>query len=135
MTMNFKHIKAGDQVYLVGQARRSGTPHYTKVIRVGKKYGYILKYKRQEPFDLLPFDLLTGQSVHNDSNTRVNGLGFDVWPNKEAYDAHTTDLEERKRLSTRIESLSHGKYGPRLAHASPELVADLHAVLDRHGIQ
>jgi hypothetical protein len=130
MTMNFKHLKAGDQVYLVEQARRSSTPHYTEVVKVGRKYGYILGHGREEPFDLL-----TGQSVHgNDSNTRFNGFGFDVWPSKEAHDAHITELEERKRLSTRIESLSHGKYGPRLAHASPELVADLHAVLDRHGI-
>jgi hypothetical protein len=132
MTMNCKHLKAGDQVYLIEQANRSrsSTACYTEVVKVGKKYGYILRHGRQAPFDLL-----TGQSVHNDSNARWNSQGFDVWPSKESYDEHIAKLEERQRLSTRIASLSHGQYRPRLDHASPELVADLHAALDRHVVQ
>jgi hypothetical protein len=130
--MNYKHLKAGDQVYLVEQASRSrpSAACYTKVVKVGKKYGYILRHGRQAPFDLL-----TGQSVHNDPNARWNSQGFDVWPSKESYDEHIAKLEERQRLSTRIASLSHNQYRPKLDHASPELVADLHAALDRHGIQ
>ncbi len=130
--MNCKHLKAGDQVYLIEQANRSrsSTACYTEVVKIGKKYGYILRHGRQAPFDLI-----TGQSVHNDSNARWNGQGFDVWPSKESYDEHIAKLEERQRLSTRIASLSHGQYRPRLDHASPELVADLHAALDRHVVQ
>jgi hypothetical protein len=131
--MNYKHLKAGDQVYLVEQASRSrsSTACYTEVVKVGKKYGYILRHGRQAPFDLL-----TGQSVHNnDQNARWNGQGFDVWPSKEAYDERIAKLEERQRLSIRIASLSRNQYRPKLDHASPELVADLHAVLNRHGIQ
>jgi hypothetical protein len=129
--MNCKHLKAGDQVYLIEQAKQSNTARYFKVVKVGKKYGYILRHGRQAPFDLL-----TGQSVHNnDQNARWNGQGFDVWPCKESYDAHIAKLEERMRLSTRIASLSRNQYRPKLDHTSPELVADLHAVLDRHGIQ
>ena len=130
--MNCKHLKAGDQVYLVEQASRSrsSTACYVKVVKVGRKYGYILRHGRE-----VPFDLLTGQSVHNDSNARWNGQGFDVWPCKESYDEHIAKLEERQRLSVRIAFLSRNQYKPKLDHASPELVADLHAVLDRHGIQ
>ncbi len=128
--MNCKHLKAGDQVYLIEQAKQSNTARYVKLVKVGRRYGYILRYGRE-----VPFDLLTGQSVHNDSNARWNGHGFDVWPSKESYDAHIAELEERKRLSVRIASLSRNQYRPKLDHASPELVADLHAALDRHGIQ
>jgi len=129
--MNCKHLKAGDQVYLIEQAKQSNTARYVKVVKVGRKYGYILRSGREAPFDLL-----TGQSVHNnDQNTRRNGYGFDVWPCKESYDEHIAKLEERQRLSIRIASLSHNQYRPKLDHASPELVADLHSVLDRHGIQ
>jgi hypothetical protein len=130
MTMSFKHLKAGDQVYVVPQRMGTLEPCFVEIKKVGRKYGYILKYARQEPFDLL-----TGQSVHNDnSSARMNGWGFDVWPSKEAHDAHVAELEERKRLSARIASLSKNQYKSKLDHASPELVADLHAVLDRHGI-
>ena len=129
--MNCKHLKAGDQVYLIEQAKQSNTARYVKVVKVGRKYGYILRHGLEEPFDLL-----TGQSVHNnDQNARWNGHGFDVWPCKESHDEHIAKLEERMRLSTRIASLSRNQYRPKLDHASPELVADLHAVLDRHGIQ
>ncbi len=128
--MNYKHLKAGDQVYLIEQAKQSNTARYFKVVKVGKKYGYILRYGREARFDLL-----TGQSVHNDSNARWNGQDFYVWPSKESYDEHIAKLEERQRLFTRIASLSHDQYRPMLDHASPELVADLHAVLDHHGIQ
>jgi len=129
MTMSFKHLKAGDQVYVVPQRRRSGEPSFVEVIKVGKKYGYILEYARQEPFDLL-----TGQSVHNDnSNARCNGWGFDVWPSEEAYRAHIATIEANIRLGKRLKALYHGQYGSMLDKASPKLVADLHAVLDRHG--
>jgi hypothetical protein len=129
--MNCEHLKAGDQVYLIEQAKQSNTARYLKVVKVGKKYGYILRHGRE-----VPFDLLTGQSVHNnDSNARRNGQGFDVWPCKESYDEHIAKLEERQRLSTRIASLSRNQYRPKLDHASPELVADLHAALDRHVVQ
>jgi hypothetical protein len=129
--MNFKHLKAGDQVYMVAQSRRSLKPWHTEVVKVGRKYGYILEYGRQKPFNLL-----TGQSVHNDdSNARTNGWGFDVWPSEEAYRAHIATIEANTRLATRLEALRFNQYSSTLEKASPELVADLHAVLDRHGIQ
>ena len=130
MTMSFKHLKAGDEVYLVNQSKRLNPAGYIEVVRVGRKYGYIKRYGRQEPFDLL-----TGQSVHNDdSNARYNGWGFDVLPSEEAYRAHIATIEAKTRLVTRLEALRFNKYSSTLEKASPELVADLHAVLDRHGI-
>ena len=129
--MSFKHLKPGDQVYIVPQGKRSGEPCFIQVVSVGRKYGYI-----KESFYEEPFDLFTGQSVHNKvSNARYNGHGFDVWPSKEAYDAHIATIEASTRLATRLSSLRRNQYSPTLNNASPELVADLHAVLDRHGIQ
>jgi hypothetical protein len=127
--MSFKHLKAGNQVYVVPQRRQSSKPSFVEVIKVGRKYGYINQYGRQEPFDLL-----TGQSVHNDdSNARMNGWGFDVWPSEEAYRAHIATIEANIRLAKRLKALYHSQYGSMLDKASPELVADLHTVLDRHG--
>lgn len=128
--MSFKHLKPGDQVYIVPQRRRSGEPHFVEVIKVGRKYGCI-----NEGFYDEPFDLLTGRSVHSkDSNTRANGYGFDVWLSKEAYETHIATIEASTRLVTRLEALRHSKYSDILDKAHPELVADLHAVLDRHGV-
>lgn len=128
--MSFKHIKPGDQVYIVPGKRSSGETGFTEVLRVGKKYGYIKRRFYEEPFNLL-----TGNSVdHKDSNARHNGYGFDVWPSEEAYRAHIATTEANTRLVTRLEALRFNKYSSTLEKASPELVADLHAVLDRHGI-
>lgn len=127
--MSFKHLKAGDQVYVVPQRMGTLEPCFVEIKKVGRKYGYILKYARQEPFDLL-----TGRSVHDNSNARYNGWGFDVWPSEEAYRAHIATIEASTRLVTRLEALRFNKYSSTLEKASPELVADLHAVLDRHGI-
>jgi hypothetical protein len=127
--MSFKHLKAGDEVYLVHQSKRLNPAGYIEVVRVGRKYGYIERYGRPEPFDLF-----TGRSVHGaDSNARSNGHGFDVWPSEEAYRAHIVTIEANIRLVKRLKALCHGQYSSTLDKASPELVADLHAVLDRHG--
>lgn len=130
MNFNFKYLKPGDQVYIVPKARRSSGPHFAEVVKVGRKYGYVLTGWRSEPFDLA-----TGQSVHtNDSNARYNGLGFDIWPSKEAHETHVAKIEANTRLKTRLDALRRNQYSSMLDHAPPELVADLHAVLDRHGI-
>ena len=130
--MSFKHIKPGDQVYVVWQSKKQaqGEGYYMSVAKVGRKYGYIERHGRQEPFDLL-----TGESVHNYcSNSRANGWGFDVWHSKEAHDAHIATIEASTRLATRLSGLRRNQYSSTLENASAELVADLHAVLDRHGV-
>ena len=130
--MSLKRLRPGDQVYVVPQASRhvKPEPFWSDVLQIGTKYGYILRYGCKAPFDLL-----SGESVHNkDCNARFNGLGFDVWLSKEAYDAHIATIEASIRLVTRLRSLQRGSYSDRLDKATPELVADLHEVLDRHGV-
>lgn len=128
--MTFKNLKPGDRVYIVPRARRSGKPHLVEVIKVGRKYGCI-----NEGFYDEPFDLLTGQSVHSkDSKARANGYGFDVWLSEEAYETHIATIEASTRLVIRLKALRRGEYSNMLDKAPPELVADLHAVLDRHGV-
>ena len=79
--------------------------------------------------------MTTGQSVHDkDSNARYNGHGFDVWPSKEAHETHIATIEANTRLVTRLSGLRRNQHSATLDNASPELVTDLHAVLDRHGV-
>jgi hypothetical protein len=79
-TVNLKNVQAGDSVCVVRQKSRYSPLERTSietVTKVGRKYGYIKSGT---------FSLETGQSVHNESYVRTNGMGFDVFLTQEDYE-------------------------------------------------
>jgi len=119
-------LKSGDLVLLVEQSHRGrkGKKYWEEVLSIGRKYGYILRRGKEKRFDLN-----TGQSVHKDGNDRENGFGFDIYLSEEEYDQHSENQTRKKSLQRRIKALHNNRFD-----YSPEAIADVLAVLDRHGI-
>lgn len=98
--MSLKHLKPGDQVFVVHQRSRYQKETHTEtlpVVRMGRKYGYVEKYGRESPFCLQ-----TGYSVHNESNVRVNGYGFDVYLSEADWQEEKRRDREKQRLKDRL---------------------------------
>lgn len=124
--MKYKHLKPGDQVFVVWQKQRFQRQQVmgaVPVVKLGKKFGYITKFA-----ETVPFCLQTGQSHHKCTNARTNGYGFDVYSNKEEYLALINKQVEAERLCNRLLP----PYSYRLFPMSHECVMQLHAVLDQH---
>lgn len=118
-------LKQDDEVFVVYQRPHGQVDQRTatvKIVRVGDKYGYIMWHGSEAPFDLK-----TGFSHHKEWNTRANGCGFDVYPNREAWEQECSEKGEYSRLCTRLLDGS----GHRLIRMTPKQVADIHAILDR----
>lgn len=119
-----KNIKVGDTVFVVYQKSRHSQPKeptLEKVVRVGKKYGYIERHGREAPFYLD-----SGISYHKESNERVNGYGFDVYASEEDYRKEKHEADEFNRLQSRLISDSWR----RLVDLPPDAVQKIHAILD-----
>lgn len=121
MTRLFENLKVGDMVFVVDQKRQYAEVRasYEKVVRVGRKLGYIERGHRETPFRLD-----NGISHHSESNTRVNNQGFDVFPDEATYVSKITAEKEHQRLKDRL--FFHG----RLTYLSPEAVEKIHEILD-----
>lgn len=123
-----KKLKVGDTVFVVYQKRRRETEHRTEtaiVSKVGRKYAYVT-LNRQE----WPFYPDTGMSAEKDSNARINGWGFDVYHCREDWEQEQRQLAEYKRLKSRLVLNSWGGF----VNLNPDAVAEIHAVLDKHGV-
>ena len=122
----FKHLKAGDAVYVAPQKsrNRNPSPYASTVLRVGRKYGYVMHGHYE-----CAFDLNTGYSVHKEGNERYNGFGFDVWESREVYEQFVRDEQEHQRLAKRL--LDERSYRTQLQELPPTVVQELHAVLDK----
>jgi hypothetical protein len=118
-------LKTGEKVFVVPQVTRyrTGEPFYTEVTRVGKKYGYILRYGCERPFDLL-----TGASHHKENNDRINGFGFDVYKSEDEYNKEQKVASDYADLKSRL----RGNYDfPKLP---PEVVDKITAILNEYSI-
>jgi hypothetical protein len=125
---DLRRVKVGDEVYVVPQ-NNSSVGYYRTISRVGRRYGYVEMnhYQTEEPFDLA-----TGESHHDPNhNARANRYGFDVYHSREEYLEHVSKTESVSRLCRRL--APRNSYAVEAASMSTELVAELHAVLDRHG--
>jgi hypothetical protein len=123
-TPKFKHLKAGDVVFVVEQQKRYSAalpPSSKEVIRVGNKFGYIKGHG-----DDRPFCLATGRSHHKENNMRANGYGFDVYLSEDEYRREVFEASELQRLSDRLIE----RHASRLVSLSAECVSKIHAVLD-----
>jgi hypothetical protein len=122
-----RDLKVGDTVFVVWQCRR-GQPEErtsTETIRkVGRKYAYIERYRREEAFFRD-----TGESWDGDSRTRINGYGFDVYPCEADYRRKQFELAEKARLSSRLTD----RWG-RLVDLHPSIVDKLNDILDSEGL-
>lgn len=125
----FKHLKAGDTVFVVRQNRRRENIDLGRVLvvhKVGKKYGYI---KLTSYSDLSPFFLENGVSAHpSDSNARANRHGFDVYLSEGAYQEKVRADEEFDRLQSRI------SWSNSLKQLPPTVVSAIHKILDEEGL-
>ena len=124
---NLNHIKAGDTVFVVYQQTRwqqkeNNQRHteYAKVLRKGRKYGYIEQHGNDAPFHLD-----AGHSHHRDSNARANGYGFDVYPSEAAWLAEVHYQEEHARLNERL----NDRWGLR-KDLCPSVITTIHQILD-----
>jgi hypothetical protein len=105
----FDNLKVGDNVFVAYQNDRyrnsKGLPietSYETIVKVGRKFGYIRKYR-----DDKPFDLYTGRSHHNpDHNVRSNGGGFDVYLNPDEFKQYFEAVENAHKLSAIINKMS-----------------------------
>ena len=126
--MKLSELNVGDNVFVVWQRRRGDDgDRRTEVLpiaKVGRKYLYIEIHRR-----LTQFDRETGISVHKESNVRANGMGFDVYQSREAWEAQQHAAAEATRLAARMCS----RWG--LNRPLPaETVAAIHAALTSGGI-
>jgi hypothetical protein len=122
-----KRLKVGDVVFVVYQRTRYDTRNATpprqesqEVVRVGRKFGYVKRYGREEPFELD-----TGRSSHKESNVRTNGQGFDVYETQQEYERIEHERSEYQRLEVRIRKNSWS-----IVELPPDAVEKIHAVLD-----
>lgn len=128
--LKFGHLAVGDVVFVVPQPTKyrpdpEGT--YQPVVKVGKKYISIASLSGDKQ---LPFDPDTGCSVHpGDCNARANNWGFDVYLSEFEYKETKHARQEFKRLRRRLAA----EYGGIKELPAP-VVADIHTVLDRAGI-
>ena len=126
----FENLKAGDVVWVVPIHRRGveGDGIYCHATKVGRKYGYAERHGRE-----YKFCLATGVSVHGEGegNALVNGRGFDVYRSREQFDEIKHQGVERIRLTLRLGMSRLDVWRMQLG---PACVADLHSVLDQHGV-
>jgi len=126
----FKNLKVGDKVWVQHQeGRYSATKEgeYITVEKLGRKYGYLAK-----GFGDKAFCLKTGQSHHPSfGNVRANGWGFDVYPTQEDYLNAMHAKDEFIRLQKR---LTKGNWRV-IVDLPPQAVNEIHAVLDKYGIE
>lgn len=123
-----QEVKAGERVFVVEQRdreqlRRNDDPvtYSVEISRIGRSYGYFIGRYGFE----LKFDRITGVSWHGrDDNSRLNGLGFDVYVTEQDYLQEQREFSERERLHARL-----GCSGSRVK-LSPEQVSAIHEVLD-----
>lgn len=124
--MTLRDLKVGDEVFVVHQLRSGMLERKTathKIIRVDRKYAELDSNLHGEKFCRD-----SGRSVHKpDHNQRINGFGFDVYRNEAEYRAEVHAANEYQRLQSRICSRFH-----RLKNLPPDVVGDIHAVLDKH---
>jgi hypothetical protein len=124
MVSTLSGVEVGTQVFVVQQRPRNSTEErvsWEAVSRVGRKYGYIQRFSREERFELS-----TGLSVHGDCNARANGYGFDVYVSEDEYRRVQHADGERRRLQERLVD----RFGRLQADVSDEAVAAIHAILD-----
>jgi len=126
----FENLKVGDKVWVQPQeARYSATKEgeYIPVEKLGRKYAYLAK-----GFGDKAFCLKTGHSHHPSfENARANGCGFDVYPTQEDYFNAIHAKDESKRLWKRLEK----RHWRLIVDLPPQAVSEIHAVLDKHGIE
>lgn len=126
--MTLPPLKPGDKVFVVHQRQRGQKEHRTEtceVVRVGSKYAYIKRYRREAAFFKN-----TGVSVHQDNNARLNGYGFDVYATEQDWLREQHEESEEARLTERLER----NRGCGLIKLPPLVVAAIHAVLDENNI-
>lgn len=95
--MTLPPLKPGDKVFVVHQRQRGQKEHRTEtceVVRVGSKYAYIKRYRREAAFFKN-----TGVSVHQDNNARLNGYGFDVYATEQDWLREQHEESEEARLT------------------------------------
>jgi hypothetical protein len=117
-------VREGTRVFVVHQRPRHATEErveWKTVVRVGRKYGYIKRFSREERFDLR-----TGFSTHGDCNARANRNGFDVYVSEDEYRRVQHADAERRRLQERIVD----RLGRLKSDVSDDAVAAIHAILD-----
>lgn len=129
---SLRDVTVGDYVFVVyqrteGQIRRNDPKlcYPAKIVKKGRKYYYIegtAYYWEPE----LPFDPDTGESHHKTWKTRSNGYGFDVYLSPAHYHQSETEIEEFKRLKSRIHRNSYGE----LIDIDHDLVMAIHSILD-----
>lgn len=93
-------------------------------MRVGRKYAYI-EYCGSES----PFCRETGESIHKESNVRMNGYGFDIYLCEQDWKDKQLAFNEKQRLQKRL--LDSWR---RLIDLPPGVVNKIHAVLDEAGL-
>lgn len=96
-----------------------------RVVKMGRKYGYI-----QGDSEPTPFRLDNGESPDG-NNTRSNGYGFDVYPSEAAYLECKEERAQKARLKKRLED---GWRGIDLEGIRHHAVMNIHAILDAEGI-
>ena len=129
-----KRFTEGQEVFVVHQRsryeERHDAPNRTelrKIVKVGRKYGYL--NARHEP---APFDLETGCSHHpGDWNTRANGHGFDVYESEEAYEFEKLMRMERERLRVRL----FPRNALSMIHLPHGAVEAIHKILDEYEME
>jgi len=126
--MALRDLKVGDEVFVVHQRSRNQKERRQEsgfVVRVGRKYAYI----ESKELHIAPVCRDTGCSVHvpDNNNARINGYGFDVYRNEAEYQRERTESSELKRLQDRLCARPYG-----IKALPPDVVADIHAVLDAH---
>ena len=118
-------LRPDSQVFVVHQRPRHSDQQersgLMSVSRVGRKYGYIEMYRREERFDLT-----TGCSVHGDCNARANGYGFDVYVSEDEYRRKQRADSERQRLQDRLVD----RFGQLKRDISDGAVSAINAILD-----
>ena len=118
-----KKLKVGDMVFVVYQTKRRSTEpprmRDAQVVRIGKKYGYC-----DDGIGEKCFRLSDWQSVHEDSNARCNGYGFDVYESRQEYERIEHERSEYSRLVARMKRDSYS-----MIELPPDAVEKIHAVL------
>lgn len=122
----FDGLCVGDTVFIVPQKRGpQSIAGLQKVIKIGRKYGYVQGYH-----DSVPFRLDNGESHSDDYRTRSNGYGFDVYFSEADYLAKKEAREQFARLCNRL----YANTWKDIIGMSPQAVMSMHAILDAEGI-
>lgn len=123
----FGHLKPGDLVLVVTQKHRfhNRRAEFVPLTRVGRRYGYVDRYSREQAFDLK-----TGQSIHSsNSNVRSYGGGFDVFLGVDDFRRAEVELANDRALRAFLRDAHYSS----VLNGSPALMADMITLLQRHG--